>query len=43
MKLLKDGTTAKKRETKKSIENQQIKKIAVMSLFELFVFNSYRQ
>ncbi len=41
MKLLKDGTTAKHK-TKKSIENQQINKKVVMSLFELFVFNSYR-
>jgi hypothetical protein len=40
MKPLKDGTTAKHK-AKKSIENQQIKKIAVMPLFELFVFNSY--
>lgn len=41
MKLLKDGTKAKHK-TKRSIENQQIKKIVVMPLFELFVFNSYR-
>lgn len=42
MKLLKDGTTAKKHENKKSIENQQINKTVVMPLFGLFVFNSYR-